>query len=66
MHEFSRQSHNAFIEQMAEKEYGWNDWLDEFPDYLHPRAYYGRRSRKKDNPTAQQPPRIDDLKKGRV
>lgn len=63
MDEFLMQDNNAIIEQMAEKEYGLNDWLDEFPDYLHPRAFYGRRSRK-DNPTAQRPFLLGDHRKG--
>ena len=47
MHRFSRQDHNAFIEENAQKEYGWDDWLDDYSDFVHPRAYYGRRSSQK-------------------
>jgi hypothetical protein len=66
MDELSRQDNNAFIEQMAEKEYSWEDWLNEFPDYIHPRAYYGRRSNRKNNLTAQRPLAPGAHEKGRA
>ena len=47
MNKFSRQNHNAFIEEKVQKEYGWDDWLDDYSSFLHPRAYYGRRSSQK-------------------
>ena len=58
MHEISNQHCNALIEQKARKEYGWDDWLDEYPDFLNRRdnysKYINRRSPKK-HPQASHP-----------
>ena len=79
MHDFSIQNHNAFIEQKAQKEYGWDDWLNDYPGFVQPRAYYGRRVRSKRavkrpqeinsmeaSPMENRSFRLNDHRKGRI
>ncbi len=62
MNENPRENYKNLIERKAEKEYGWDDWLDEFPDFLNRRDNYSRyinRRRPKKHPQDSKPLKED-------